>query len=655
MHQILNKRILAIISIIFMMITCVGCHQEENYQIGAWYVDLAIKAGLVVDESEDIQQALVDWQIIKSKDEFDESATLTYEIAAYTLANLIHQDKVIETKYIIDESPYVKEIKQIIGFGIYADEFEHFKSKEIVDQETASQMLTKTVKFINNQTFDQKVEYQFDENVQLIDENFNLEDCGADEIYRDENGQVYKVSLDENEEKYLEVVDPFEYLDDLNLSGDTEVDFSNATIEELEPIKVPKSSSLGARIRQYAIKFKDLHHIEIDDYKISYYFNRSSIHFRVAKTTSRGLNFYFDCNLNHIKPTYKWNYQNKQLQDAYFKLSFDTNTSSGFSTAHYKNLYGDFKNLKVDGFKKLFKSESDILEKEITLFKIHLPIEGVPSAEIVLSVKLNLYASGKMEIALMSDHDWGFEIHNGHLRMINENENDLDLMLGANTSSSIGLEIGLKALNRLLMNITSRTGIKGTVKTTFHLYDSQGYLTSYSTEQDYDLLSEVAEEVAEPIYVCGDISLNWLQDLDFNNDRSIAGRLGFNKTIHLLDNRNQVFHNLTHIENGVFMERCSYANREIIEQHDDPIVSEQLILGSHAVVLKERHQIKVTGLPKGYQLTDLVYQSEDETIATVSPSGLIKRVKPGVVKIAVATSDQKFSAYINVLVSDLNE
>ncbi len=84
----------------------------------------------------------------------------------------------------------------------------------------------------------------------------------------------------------------------------------------------------------------------------------------------------------------------------------------------------------------------------------------------------------------------------------------------------------------------------------------------------------------------------------------------------------------------------------------EQVTSTRIVLDSYAEVLKENetYSIAVKALPEGYKLSDLIYSSEDAGIATVS-AGQIKAIKPGSVKICVSTSDGKYKAYVNILVS----
>ena len=129
------------------------------------------------------------------------------------------------------------------------------------------------------------------------------------------------------------------------------------------------------------------------------------------------------------------------------------------------------------------------------------------------------------------------------------------------------------------------------------------------------------------------------------------GKYGFSKTFNILDEDNQIFGNLSHIEDGHFVKKCTRNDRPVLVGMNE-VKSTRIVLDSYAEVLRrnETFKIEILALPEGYQNTDLVYESADASVATVS-SGIIRPVSPGSTRIIVHTSDNKYSAYINILVS----
>ncbi|MBO4354487.1 MAG: DNA gyrase subunit A, partial [Clostridia bacterium] len=59
------------------------------------------------------------------------------------------------------------------------------------------------------------------------------------------------------------------------------------------------------------------------------------------------------------------------------------------------------------------------------------------------------------------------------------------------------------------------------------------------------------------VKVCGDVSLYWMMDLMFNTMKAQLYKLGFSRTFSILNEENQIFGNMHHIENGHFVPACT--------------------------------------------------------------------------------------------------
>ena len=62
------------------------------------------------------------------------------------------------------------------------------------------------------------------------------------------------------------------------------------------------------------------------------------------------------------------------------------------------------------------------------------------------------------------------------------------------------------------------------------------------------------------------------------------------------------------------------------------------------------YTIEIKALPSGYSTNDLLYESKDSAVASVS-NGIVKTNKLGACQIVISTSDGKYSTSINILVS----
>jgi len=100
-------------------------------------------------------------------------------------------------------------------------------------------------------------------------------------------------------------------------------------------------------------------------------------------------------------------------------------------------------------------------------------------------------------------------------------------------------------------------------------------------------------------------------------------------------------------------------NTELLESTEETegILSNQGVINisDYMVNLKvgETKTIEIIGLPEGYEMSDVVWESEDSSIATVS-GGSVTAVKEGVTQVIVSTNDGNYQASCAVIV-DSNE
>ena len=621
---IVLNRFFKFATIFILLITCTSCEIKESYTNKMWLKELALGAMIGdynqetayfknVSENDETYvyiQSLVEWGVLQKTDVIDFDDELRFDFIVYTLTNLLS-----------NKTYSYHEINQTIidefnRYNLYDINKYHFKGDDIINKEIALNILKKALYIINNQTF--------------VKTN--------DVKYKDEDDKS---------------LDSIEYL---KLSDSLEVDFDEVYIEDIYEISNDKSiynDDIYQR-RTHQLLSKTFEH---DGYKISYSANKHRLHFRVSKKTDRGLNLYFDGDVFNLKTSYQFEMEKHKIKNAYFKINYQTSEELGFEQSKLPRLYGDLSSLDDESLfarlKSLFKSREDVVDTSFTVCKIHIPIKELPSAEIVLELKLNIYVGGKVEFALSSSHQNGFEIKNGRMRIINDDDYDGDFIINASASTSVGLKVVLKFLETNLMDINSRAGIKALAKTTLHLYDSEGKLYSENAEMDYDTAKTLTNN-HNTINVCADLSLYWLFNVTFNDEGTLAYTLGLHKNIDILDEDNQIFGNLSHIENGLFKEKCSYlSNRNQVNDNENTIVkTDRIILDVYSVVVKnDAKDIIINSLPNDYQMSDICYEVENKEIARVE-NHKIYMIKPGVTKIRIYTSDNKYEVYLNVLVSD---
>lgn len=71
----------------------------------------------------------------------------------------------------------------------------------------------------------------------------------------------------------------------------------------------------------------------------------------------------------------------------------------------------------------------------------------------------------------------------------------------------------------------------------------------------------------------------------------------------------------------------------------------------YSVDIGETTEIEILSISEGYEKSDLVFTSQDKSIATVTSDGTIKGIKSGATLIEVATNDGKNFSLCSVIVS----
>ena len=606
-----------------MLVTCVSCKAEtaEPYKVKDYLDDLSYISGIGIsdDFKEDLED-LKEWEIIDEEDESSYEKPLNYDYLSKTVKNLLGEENTDE--YIPEE----------------------YKKKKTINAEEAKEVIHKAVNKMNNRTFEPDVTAMY---VQEPKNEFD-ELSKGDLLLKD--GRYYIITgSDEDNIRYrdAEFEEVFSYL---NISDTYEIDFTDA---EVTSYGEEEANTAYSNEKFRLLSSSNNHVFNTDGFRISYTLNRSGIDIHLSKDVN-GMNVYGDLSINNIKPSFKWTYEENDLKNCFFNIKFNSTEKIGCSTGKYGNYHLKFSDLDSSTFRNLVKSmiqpAKDQVEASLRICRIRTPIPEIPTAFLDLDVLIKLYTSGIAEIDLYNTHSLGFETRDGHIRFINENSHDYDTILQGSAKAAAGINLGLEAASFDLADVELDGGLRGVLKATMHLYDDEGNMSSEASDIAYSTLEEVSKGNSD-VKVCGDVSFYWMMDLIINTPKTKMAKLGFSRTFHIMDDDDQVFGNLHHIEDGHFVKRCTRKDRKGIMTMEQ-VTSTRIVLDSYAEVLKENetYSIAVKALPEGYKLSDLIYSSEDAGIATVS-AGQIKAIKPGSVKICVSTSDGKYKAYVNILVS----
>ena len=611
-----------------MMITCAACEANASYPIKDYLAELSFQSGIGYSMNfEENFSGLSDWGIVDQSDRELLDKDLDYNYLGKTISRLLESDdiglNVLKNKGYIDRN---------------------IDGNKKVDEATAKLVIEKAVDAINNKEIITHYDFEFKEEVK--DKKDDLKD--GDIVLDDNKFYVVEKTTEDQiiYEREAEFDEVYAWLD---IEDSFEIDFTKAEVISYGD----EESSLNYRNNYYTLLSSNNHVFNKDGFRISYTLNRSGIDVHISKNV-KGLNVYCDASINNVKPTFKWKAKEDDLKNSYFKISFNSTEELGLSTGKYGNYHLKFKDLDKSSFRSLLRSMvepmDDEVEASIPICQIKTPIPELPTAFLNLDLYVNIYASGKIELVLYNTHELGYETKDGQIRFINDNTHRLDSIIQASGKAALAVNMSLEAVGMRLCDIEVDGGLKAVLQSILHMYDDEGNLESHDSNIAYSTLSEISKENPN-VKVCADVSLYWLLDMVINTSKTKMNKLGLSKTFHILDDDNQVFGNMHHIENGHFVKKCTYGKREGLMSMDK-VSSNKIVLDSYAEVLKinETYEIVVKGLPEGYKVTDLLYSSGDDKIARVS-SGTITAVSPGSVKIKVSTKDDKYNAYVNILVS----
>lgn len=639
MRTISNKIVPFLVGI-FVLLTSTSCKSITHYRVGEYLNDLAYSTGVNLNlNEEDSFNSLKEYGIVEEKDN-----------------ELINEDLRIDYLKRTVNSFLNDESKTSL---ILLDVFNETKDKRLVSKEEAKEIIDKLVDEINNQTFEERTIIIEKDNVIYVDD-LESSDLDIGDVIYDKDDEKYKKLISKSQDGYkFKDADIEDVYSQIDIAGQYEVNFDDAEIIDLtdnfENINFSETDSSYSN-DVYNLLASKRQNFKKDGYNISYTINSESIDFRISKSIDKGLTMFFDTSLSSIKPTYKWDDSGESLY-AFFKVDFDLTNEIGVSTGKYNNYYLDLKDEKADSLlahlKKL-NTKDDVLEATIPICTIKTPIPSIPTATFNIDVLAKFYLSGKAEILLQNNGVIGFELKDKKFRVIHDVEKDYDFILGASARSVAGLNFNICTLDYRLMDVELDAGIRAAITPTLHLIDDEGYTKDEYVDEEYYALYEATKDNSN-VSLCGDLTLNWVLDINLNSSKTLLYKYGFSRNKTILDKSDQVFGNLTHIEHFQFVKKCSQKGKKRIIKKENvtSINSDKIILDKYSLVIIKGKEasIPIKSLPNGYSLYDLRYETNKAEVVTINNNGIIQSKDIGNCKITIKTKDDKFKAYLNVLVS----
>lgn len=678
-----------------LAVSLTGCRKQitDGILMSEWIAMINDQAGIVSYRQKepyflnvtpenrcfDDVQAAVEWEILDPATGFQPDAYLNREWMAYTLMNLSGRNEKTSGSRASDISRchFPDAVNSALASGLMTtDSRGMFRPEETAARTEAEEALKTVIRYINHREI-RKPEYQLEAREEL-----QVHEIESDEIRRDTmtvhsddvhagdyvrcqtagGEEIYKAVSEENGEVKLEVPDLFEITEEMHVSGSTGVSFEDALIigpdgtvinePELQDTESTKFSNMSLRplMKQF----------QYGGYQVTLSVSSGRIAATAVKKLPHGGLVTAEAALNGLNVDYDWDTSGGRLEDAYLRASFHTDESFAAEGMEEKYLYGDFSRIDPKAFlssiSSFYQQQKDVIQAEITLCKIRLPLPQAPGLSVEAGLNLSLDASGKAGLSFSQDSVYGMEIRNGSVRLIRECDHKEDAILRSDFRFVSGVRVSLNMLNMTLLDLQCEAGAEGEADAVVHLYDEDGRKTDAATDVDAyaaDLMSDGNENV----FVCADLSGSWLLNLKINSSDSVCGRLGFGADVPLLTQANApLIKGLGgHYENWHAVKECTYRDHEKPEQEERLRVSSTIVTESYAMSIPcgGTGALKILALPAGYSTSDLVYESEDPSVAVIQ-NGVITAVGSGSTTVSAATSDGKFRTSCSVIVPQVN-
>ena len=627
MRQISDRRIRSCFALILLLVSLSSCRTADFYPIRDYLDELAFRSGIAVSKEEDSYRKLLAWGVVRESDAALLEKRLDCSFLSGSICRLLQKKG--DPLNVLKQEGYLPR---------------KCRNRDPIGRKQAMQIIERAVKSLNSPSFEPLYEAVYLENPK--DESQALKEGGL--FVSDGRWKI----AGHDEKGFDEIRDAFfeEVFDELYLQGSSPVDFSKAIVTFNGDI-YENSSYVNEK---YTLLSESNNHVFYKNgFRISYALNPSGIDFHISKNKS-GLNIYLDASVRNVRPKISWHEKKNDLKNCFFAVAFNTTEKFGVSSGRYRNYRLKFKDLDASSFRSLLSSLLEPLSKSeddgFPICTIRIPLEHLPGVFLCLDLKARLHASGKGEFVLYNTHQLGFEIREGEIRWIREDSHDLNGVLQASAKAVLGVNLGVEAAGFLLADVEADSGLRGVVRTTAHFFDDDGNMKSEQMKVPYDGMSELSDGNPD-VLVCADLSLHRLLDIEFNTRKTQMYRLGLNRSFSLMDEEDQLFGGLRHIENGHFVEKCTRKKREKTKEMKTE-KPERIVLDSYAEVLKkgESYRIIVKALPEGYETGELVYESGDPSIASVLKGEIIAK-NSGSTRISVRTKDGKHQSYVNILVS----
>lgn len=420
-----------------------------------------------------------------------------------------------------------------------------FYPKQVLDREEAITYLQKADTYINNREITEThTEITWNQNTdvkEIVPVSYDASSCSiqiddpslqeGDLIHFQDGSeeQYFQIERIDDTTAYLKEINLLDYTEDMDLSSSQELNFENAEIVDGEGEILQETSFTNHLTMMSTKPLQRTFHI--GEFNVVVSVSGTALKAEVNKVLPYGSKVYSSLKLSGMHVDYQWKSKKKDVKDAYFKVKFSTNESFGLKNGSYKNLYGDFskadsQNL-LSSLPKMFVEKQDVVESSLELCKIKVPVNGAPMMNVSIGLRMNLYASGRVELSLTQNSEIGCEVKDGRMRMIHTMNHTNMNRFKANTRAGAGIDVGLNLASLRLMDVSLNAAAEASLKTSLHIYENDEHKV-IPTEVGSDVVDEVLEGNLS-ILVCSDINAELVLYLKMNSAKHSLESLGLQR------------------------------------------------------------------------------------------------------------------------------
>ena len=690
---------LIFVTVLSCILSLTGCGKEPEDKIllGEWLHMINTEANIDHEPSKipylmnvseehmyftDVQRA-VEWNVIEESAGFDPNHPLTREWAAYTLINLAGTEVSAADNTIRDirKSSFPLHMSAAVKAGMFkTDRHDRIEPEKEMDREEAGELLRKTVEFIDRRTFEEPVfSIIWNKDIHTVEDEPELVDLSTmkayypagtsvspgDVIRYEEDGKLYTFQAEDAEmtdmgtEVELREADPEEIVDSADICHTFEIDFSQAEIIDL-PAETfhsyTKTTGISLMSTQRLEKV-----FQVSGADVAVRLTSAGIAAEVTKALNGG-EFRAELNLNHVRPSYRWKLLAGNSEDMYFRIDYESSQKVALHKADGGTLYGDLSAVDPAHFlssvRSAFRPDESLASVSFPLCTLRVPVPEAPLLNITLQLSLDLSAEGRMELSLSQKGTAGMEIRDGHMRRIADNRHREEAMIHGDLSALVNTSFGFNLENLKLADIRLTAGPVASVDSTVHLYDRNHEHMVIQSDLPADLLNDAARGNPD-VFICADIDAFLLMQASYNSPDTLAGKAGLSgsQTILDQDSGSLLPENKKHMENWHFVERCTRGDRLKAARDSEILVTDTIRIADYTLIMDpgESRQIHVTGMPKGYGISNLIYSSDDSSTAYADSSGSVYGKQSGSTIIHIQTADGRYAVSCSVLVRSKNK